>query len=86
MSQITIDCPDDLLVSLGTTPEQFEREARFALAGKLYEQGRLSSGKAARLAGMDRVTFLLSLHHIGVPVIDLDESEIEHEARYARGE
>ena len=86
MSQITIECPDDLLVSLGTTPEQFEREARFALAAKLFEQGRLSSGKAARIAGMDRVAFLLSLHRLGVPVIDLDESEMQHEARYARGE
>jgi predicted HTH domain antitoxin len=86
MSQITIDCPDDLLVSLGTTPEQFEREARFALAAKLFEQGRLPSGKAARIAEMDRVTFLRSLHRVGVAAIDLDESEIEHEARYARGE
>ena len=86
MSQITIECPDDLLVSLGTTPEQFEREARFALAAKLFEQGRLSSGKAARIAGMDRVAFLLSLHRLGVSVIDLDESEMQHEARYARGE
>ena len=86
MSQITIECPDDLLVSLGTTLEQFEREARFALAAKLFEQGRLSSGKAARIAGMDRVAFLLSLHRLGVSVIDLDESEMQHEERYARGE
>lgn len=52
MSQITIDCPDDLLVSLGTTPEQFEREARFALAGKLFEQGRgFRQARRRRLRG-----------------------------------
>lgn len=86
MPQIAIDYPDELLVSLGTSAEQFEKEARFALAAKLYEQGRLSSGKAAQIAGLDRVTFLLSLQHVHVPAIDLDESELEHEARYARGE
>lgn len=86
MGHITIEYPDDLLVSLGTTREDFEREARFALAAKLFEQGRLSSGKAARLAGMGRVAFLMGLHRVGVAAIDLVEGEIEHEARYARGE
>ena len=86
MSQIRIDYPDDLLIALGSTAEQFEHEARFALGAKLYEMGRLSSGKAARLAGMDRVTFLKSLHRVGVAAIDLDEKELEDELRYVRNE
>ena len=83
MERITIDCPDDLLVALGTTADQFQEEARFALAAKLYELGRLSSGTAARLAGLDRVTFLLSLHRVGVAALDLDQREIEDDLRYA---
>jgi predicted HTH domain antitoxin len=86
MNQITIECPDDLLIALGSTVEQFEHEAKFALAAKLYELGRLSSGKAARLAGMDRVAFLLSLHRIGVAALDLDAREFEDESRYAKSE
>jgi len=82
---ITIDCPDDLLVALGSTIEQFEQEAKFALAAKLYELGRLSSGKAARLADMPRAEFLLSLHRVGVAMLDLDREEMKEEARYARG-
>ena len=31
---------------------------------------------AAKLVGMDRVTFLLSLHNYGIPMIDLDEDEL----------
>lgn len=80
--QITIDCPDDLLLALGGTFEQFEREAKFALAAKLFELGRLSSGKAARLAEMNRTDFLLSLNRVGVPVLDLDEHEMKEEGRY----
>ena len=64
---------------------EVERELRLAAAVKLYELGRLSSGKAAQLSGMDRVEFLLSLHRIGVAVLDLDPREIEDEIRYAEG-
>lgn len=85
MQQLTIEYPDELLVALGVRAEQFEQEARFALAAKLFELGRLSSGKAARVAGMDRVTFLLSLNRIGVAMLDLDEAEIEDERRYING-
>ncbi len=39
----------------------FAREVAMLAAVKLYELGRLSSGRAAELAGMSRVGFLLSL-------------------------
>lgn len=83
MPQIAINYPDDLLVTLGTSADAFEKEAKFALAAKLYEQGRLSSGKAADIAGLDRVTFLISLHRTGVAAVDLDDGDMEREARYA---
>ncbi len=86
MQQLTIEYPDDLLVALGANREQFEQEARFALAAKLFELGRLSSGAAGRLAGMDRATFLLSLHRVGVAMLDLDEREMEDERSYAGDE
>lgn len=85
MNRITIDCPDELLAALGSTPEQFEREAKLALAAKLYELGRVSSGIAARLAGMERVEFLLSLKRLGVSALNLTKEDLEHDLRYARG-
>lgn len=84
--QLTIEYGDDVLLSLGMRKEEFDQEARFLLAAKLYELGRLSSGKAAQLCGMDRVTFLLSLHRVGVAAINLDERDLEDDLRYARGE
>ena len=62
------------------------QEAKFLLASKLYGLGRLSSGCAAAVCDMDRVTFLLSLHRVGVAAIDLDDREIDDDLRYARGE
>ncbi len=86
MNRLTIEIPEGVLIPTGQTREGFIQEAKFLLAAKLFELGRLSSGKAAEIAGMDRVTFLLSLHRVGVPVIDLDEREMEDEFKYGRGE
>jgi predicted HTH domain antitoxin len=64
--------PDALQLS----SKQFEKEAVMAMAVKLFELKRLSSGMAASLAGVDRVTFLLSLHSFGVDMINFDPEEI----------
>jgi predicted HTH domain antitoxin len=73
---LTIEYPEKLPDVLQTTRQDFEREARMAMAVKLYELRRLSSGMAAALAGVDRVSFLLGLHRYGAPMIDLDEDEL----------
>ena len=48
-----------------------------AMAAKLYEMKRVSSGTAAKLAGLGRVEFLLELHRYDVPVIDLSADEVQ---------
>jgi Uncharacterized small protein len=47
-----------------------------AMAAKLFEMKRISSGMAAKLIEVPRVTFLLSLQRFNVPMIDLDEDEL----------
>jgi predicted HTH domain antitoxin len=74
--QLVIDYPQLLPDALQQTRADFEQEAKMAMAVKLFEMKRLSSGVAANLAGMDRVTFLLSLHRYGVAMIDLDDEDL----------
>ena len=81
---MTIEYGDDLLVGLGLSPDEFSREARFLLAAKLYEMGRLTSGQAARLSGLQRVEFLLSLHRVGIPVSNIPADEADTEIAFAR--
>jgi len=76
VTQLRIDYPDTLPDALQQTREQFEQEAKMAMAVKLFEMKRLSSGIAAALVGMDRVSFLLSLHYYQVAMIDLTEAEL----------
>lgn len=59
--------------------EDFEQEAKMAMAVKLFEMGRLSSGMAASIVGIDRVTFLRNLHQYKVSAIDLNNVELEQD-------
>jgi predicted HTH domain antitoxin len=76
LNQLNIEYPQNLPDILQTTKKEFEKEARMAMAVKLFEMKRVSSGVAATLAGLDRVSFLLSLHRFNVPMIDLEEDEL----------
>ena len=75
--QLTIPYPNDLLLSLKMTQERFEAEARMLLAVKLYEMGRVTTGMAARIAGIDRVAFMFELDAYGLSPIGVDPDELE---------
>jgi len=81
MGVIHIDLPESVLLTTGQSQEEFVKEAKFLLALKLFELGRLSSGRAADLCGLPRVDFLLFAGKAGVPVADLDEEELSREFR-----
>ena len=85
MSQtLIIEYDEDVLLNLSVSPEQFAAEAKFLLAAKLYELGRLSSGQAAKLAGQERVEFLYALRSISLPMSNLTADELETELNFAR--
>ncbi len=78
--QITLDIPEKVLLAEKTDEASFARELRILAAVKLYELGRLSSGRAAELANMPRVEFLLSLGRYKVFPFqaELDDLEQPH--------
>jgi len=78
--QIVIDVPEGVLSAEKTDAQSFGREIRLLAAVKLYELGRLSPGRAAELAGMSRVEFLLTLgRYQGFPLTsELQELEESH--------
>jgi predicted HTH domain antitoxin len=83
MLQIVVDVPQNYLDALHQMPEDFAQEAKLAMAAKLYEMKRLSSGMAAQLIGMDRLTFLAQLPRFGVSLIDLSEDELAGDVVHA---
>jgi predicted HTH domain antitoxin len=78
-----IEYPSTLPDALNQTPSEFEQDARLAMAVKLFEMKRISSGQAAQLAGMDRTTFLMRLAGDGVAMIDPPPEELPNDIRNA---
>ncbi len=79
-----IPYPEDLPQALGKTPGEVERELRFLVAARLYEMGRISSGRAADLAGLSRVEFLETLGRYRTSVFNYGSEELEREIAEAR--
>ncbi len=82
--QVVLDIPEKVLIAEKTDINSFGEELRTLAAIKLFELGRLSSGRAAELAGISRVEFLFTLepaHKLNqksfcIPYIDNEKPNI----------
>lgn len=79
MTKVELQLPEEVFSALRQSPEQFVRELRLAAAIHWYHQGRVSSSKAAAVAGMSRLEFLdeLARQKLDVLVVDLDDLKRE---------
>lgn len=59
--QLTITIPDNFLISVKEKQEDFIKAMLFNHALMLYRKNKLSLGKAAELAGYNRLTFIQKL-------------------------
>ena len=83
MRTLEIQYQDNLPDAARQSTAEFERELKMALASKLFELGRLSSGQAAELAGVPRYAFLHELSRYNVNAINWDPSEFPQELENA---
>ena len=79
--QLVIDVPEKVLLAVETDEATFTREIQLLAAIKLFELRRLSSARAAELAGLSRIEFLLALGRYKVFPFqaELEELEQQHE-------
>ena len=71
-------------MALHETKEAFAQDLLMLAAVKVYELGKISSGKAAALVGTDRVSFLLGLGSYRVSVFNSTPEEVEREVAEAK--
>lgn len=76
--QITLQIPEKVLLAEKADEASFATELRILAAVKLFELGRLSSGRAAELAGMCRAEFLLTLGRYQVFPFQAELNDLEH--------
>lgn len=84
MSTVTLNLrlPQDVYLALqssGLNRDQLEAQASRDMAGLLYTEGRLSLGKAAKMAGLPIAAFWLDLVGRGIPVFDYTEDDYEED-------
>jgi predicted HTH domain antitoxin len=75
--QLVIDVPEAVLLAEKADEVSFGRELKVLAAVKLYELGRLTSGRAADLAGMSRVEFLANLGRYKVFPFEAELRDLE---------
>ena len=81
MRQITLNIPEDALFAMKVPEQEAGEEICMAAAVKMFEMGRLSSGAAAKLAGIPRSVFLTRLADYGVEAFSFTEEEFQEETR-----
>jgi len=81
--KMTIDYPDTIPDALQETRMEFEKNAKLAMFAKLFEMKRISSGMAASILDMERVSFLMILHQFNVAAVDLSEDELLEDIKNA---
>jgi predicted HTH domain antitoxin len=71
MSSITIDLPDNLKFN--------NFELQLFLASKMYESGLLTSGQAAKIAGLSKRSFIEILGKYGVSVFSTSSADLSND-------
>ena len=76
MTPITFNFPEESLLALHLAPDKAEAEIRLIAAVKLFEMGKLSTGAAARFAGISVPLFVIRLGDFGVSPFNQSPEEI----------
>lgn len=84
MAAPTPQYPPEILRALGKEPDELEAEGRLLLALKYYENGELSSGLAAQLAGISRTEFAYVLGKHGLSPFGETPQDLEESLENAR--
>ncbi len=79
MKALAVTYPDNFELAVSTTSEEFEAQVRLMAALKMFELGKLSSGKAAELAGMSRVEFFEMCGRYRVSIFNYSPEDLESE-------
>ena len=79
MASVRFEIPEEILYALNESVTEFTLQMRLFTALQLFKNHKLSLGKAAELAGMNKDQFILELDRNKVPLIDYNPDELEEE-------
>jgi len=71
-----------LFISIPFSDELLSQGVHVVLATRLFKEGNISLGKAAKMAKMSLVDFTEYVSRLGLPVVDFSENELDQEISY----
>lgn len=81
VSELHLKMPPGFADAVHLTNDELQQHILLMAALKMFELGKVSSGKAAELAGLSRVEFLEKCGQYKVSIFNYDADEIEEELR-----
>jgi predicted HTH domain antitoxin len=75
MKTVTLNIPDNIDLT--------NRELIMLIASRLYEQGKLSLGQAAELAGLTKRTFAELLNQYNVSIFNFPDTDLSSDVENA---
>lgn len=76
MTDFTIKVPDEFQDAVHLSKEELQDHIRLMAALKMFELGKLSSGKAAEFAGLSRLKFFEACERYKISVYNYADDEI----------
>lgn len=81
IEELRIKYPAGFEQAVHLTKDEMEQHIRLMAALKMFELGKISSGKAAELAGMSRIEFFEACGRYHVSVFNYPADEVEDEIK-----
>ena len=79
--ELKIKYPSGFEHAVHLSKDEMEQHIRLMAALKMFELGKVSSGKAAELAGMSRVEFIETCGRYRVSIFNYGSEELENELK-----
>ena len=79
IEHLEVQYPAGFEQAVRMTKDEFAHHVRLMAALKMFELGKLSSGKAAELAGLSRIEFLETCGRYQVSVFNIPDEDVEQE-------
>ena len=73
---ISLNLPKDIFLALNESEGEIKKRIKLNLAFQLYEQNKLTIGKAAQLSGMSKLEFEKELSKNNVSISNLTEKDV----------
>ena len=81
LEELKIKYPAGFENAVHITKDEFEQQLRLMAALKMFELWKISSGKAAELAGMSRVEFFDACGRYRVSIFNYSPEDLEEELK-----